>query len=79
MRQIGKSNGFNGKKKVVQFSKEGGFIKEWESITDACLNINGTTTNISQVCRGNRDTAYGYKWMYKEDYDQYIEQIQINS
>lgn len=54
--------------KIIQMTKQGEFIKEWNSVSDAqkTLEIN----NITTVCRGRQSTAGGFKWMYKEDYDQ---------
>lgn len=53
---------------VVQLTLNGDFIKEWNSITDASLNLN--IKNISNCCN-KRDCyqAGGFMWMYKKDYD----------
>lgn len=57
-------------KKVIQLSLDYEFIKQWDGITEAenKLNINNITSN----CKGRRQSAGGYKWMYKEDYRKYI-------
>lgn len=62
-------NGFQ-KKEIVRLTKNNIFIDKFASITEAQdkLNVN----HISDVCKGKRKTAGGYKWMYKEDYDKYI-------
>lgn len=61
---------------VLQLSKEGNLLNEFDSITDAANFINNNksrcSVNISNVCNGKRDTAEGYKWMYKEDYYTYF-------
>jgi group I intron endonuclease len=53
------------KKKVIQYSKTGEFIKKWDSISDAqkALHIR----HISEVCRGlkNYKTTGGYIWRYE--------------
>ncbi len=61
-------------RKVVQLSKEGNFIKIWESVANAsnCLQIN--RVGICHVCGNRAKMAGGYKWMYKEDYEKYIQQ-----
>lgn len=59
-------------KKVVQLTLSGEFIKEYESMVDAKRETGAS--NIVGVCSGNNHTSGGYKWMYKEDYDKYIEQ-----
>lgn len=56
-------------KQVLQFDKEGNFITEYDSITNACNALNGNESlrkNISEVCKGKKKTAGGYKWKYKE-------------
>ena len=53
------------KKNVLQYSLDGDFIKEWESITLAenSLKING----ISQCISGKILTAGGYQWKKRND------------
>lgn len=54
---------------VCQFDKNGNFIAEYESAMAAGRAINNPhgSAHITAVCRGNRKTAYGYIWKYKED------------
>lgn len=59
----------NKKHKVVQLTKDGEFVAEWESMTEASKNTRATFQNISSVCKGRVKTAGGYRWMYKDDYD----------
>ena len=51
-------------KTVIQYNKEMVFIKEWSSIKDASKEIN--TTHITECCKGQRKTAGGYIWRYKD-------------
>lgn len=53
------------KKPVLQFTKQGEFITEFDSATDAerYLGVNGH--HINCCCLGKRKTAYGYRWKYK--------------
>ena len=51
-------------KPVLQFDKEGKFIKEYECI-DSAIKETGVL-HVSCVCRGERKTAGGYIWKYKE-------------
>lgn len=53
-------------KSVCQFDKQGNFIKEFESITDAAKSVNGNTTSIVRNCKGKRPSAYGFVWKYKK-------------
>jgi len=54
-------------KVVLQFSTEGVFIQEWESISAAEKMFPKAKGKISTVCKGKRHTAGGYVWKYKED------------
>ena len=49
-------------KPVYQLDLEGNIIKEWESLSDARKSV---STNIGFVLAGQRETAGGYKWQYK--------------
>lgn len=50
---------------VLQYDLEGNFIKEWPSAS-ACSQV-GQQSAISNVCRQEQVTAYGYLWKYKND------------
>lgn len=46
-------------------------IKEYPSAIEAERQLQVSYPNgshVSHVCRGKRSTAYGYKWVYKENY-----------
>lgn len=51
-------------KTVYQYTQDGHFIKQWESITDAANFYNTDITNISACCRGKAFTAVGYRWSF---------------
>lgn len=44
-------------------------IIRFDSIKSAIqsLGIKAATSNISNVCKGKRNSAYGFKWKYKEE------------
>jgi len=69
---IGRNSGL--KKKVIQLTKDNEFIKEWDGLTDIEKELNIDYTNISTCCRGRIKYIYGFKWMYKVDYEEYIKQ-----
>lgn len=48
---------------VIQYDKEGNFIKEWNSMKSAKEFYNNA--NISLVCLGHRKTAAGFIWKKK--------------
>lgn len=60
------NNRYSCAKSVVQYDFDGKKITEWEAASDAgkCLWINAG--NIIQCCKGNRKTAGGFMWSYKE-------------
>ena len=54
---------------VVQLSADGKyFINKFPSIIHAEKFFNIKKSHISNVCKGKRKTALGYKWLYKSDY-----------
>ena len=56
-------------KPVLQYDKEGNFIKEWNKIKEASIFLNKPkdTSSITQCCRGKIKFAFGFIWKYKED------------
>lgn len=62
-------------KSILQLSKEGLFIKEFSSITQANNELNINCGHIGSCCRGERKTCGGYKWMYLEDYLNNIKKV----
>jgi DNA-directed RNA polymerase subunit RPC12/RpoP/very-short-patch-repair endonuclease len=62
--------GGTNKKKIIQLSLEGKFIKEWDSIRGAGKELNLDFSTIANACKGIIKSAYGYMWVYKEDYDE---------
>lgn len=66
-------------KKVVKLSKEGEFIKSYECMRDVSDDIQKEFNNndidavphISQCCKGKIKSAYGYIWMYKNEYNKF--------
>lgn len=58
-------------KPILQFDKQGNFLKEWKGVNEFKkeTGLIGTTINIQKCCRGERSIACGYKWKYKYKYD----------
>lgn len=52
-------------KPILQYSLNGVFIKEYESLKAAAQAVNHAYTGISACCKGRLDKAFGYKWKYK--------------
>lgn len=53
-------------KRINQYSKNGIFIKEWTSISEAARFMNCTVGAISNCCLGRTKTSMGYKWSFVE-------------
>lgn len=53
-------------KAILQFSKDGEFIKEWSCARDAYRELGVKPSNISKCCKGIRPNAGGYIWKFKE-------------
>ena len=50
---------------VIQLSKDGEFIREYCSLTDAAKEMNVIRQAIQQCTSGRMKTCKGYKWEYK--------------
>lgn len=61
-RQAGKYHA----KAVLQFSLDNKFIAEYPSLSEAGRATGVVPQNIGMVCRGQRPTAGGFIWKYKE-------------
>jgi group I intron endonuclease len=56
---------FQRAKPILQYSKEGTFIKEWPSAGEVGRTWGVCYKSISKCCLGKRKTALGYVWKYK--------------
>ena len=56
-------------KKTVQLNLNNELIKIYDSAKDAAKEVNCPIQNITRVCRGDKNTARGYKWVYLKDYE----------
>lgn len=56
---------FNKGKSVLCIDKQGNFIKEYNTINEASLEIGVQISSISRVCKNKAKTAGGFKWKYK--------------
>lgn len=69
-------------KKVIMLDKKTNvFINNFYGVHEAVrcvfgyteeIKIKSKVSNICECCRGKRKTAYGFKWMYEEDYNNLI-------
>jgi hypothetical protein len=54
---------------VLQFTLDGEFVKEWVNVTEAKKVYKG---HVDACARGQRQSANGYKWVYKDIYLKHI-------
>ena len=54
------------KKSVEQWSKDGEFIKKWDSAISASRELGIHNSNIGQCCKGKLKTCGGFIWKYAE-------------
>ena len=54
------------RKPVLQYTLTGEFVKEWDAARTAEKTLSKSYGKICSVCKGNRKSAYGYIWRYKE-------------
>ena len=55
------------RKKIIQMNINDEFIKEWNSLSDASINLNIYVSNISNVLKGKYKTTGGFKFKYKNN------------
>lgn len=53
------------KKPILQYTKQGIFIKEWASLTEASGYYKYSFGTISDVCSNKRKSANGFVWKYR--------------
>ena len=60
---------------IVKLTKDNEYISEHEDVLNASISVglSEANYNITKCCKGKRKSAYGYKWMYKEDYERLLE------
>ena len=59
----------NTERKIIQFSKNGDFIKKWNSIAEASNNLNISKSSIWNVCNKkmkHKKSAGGFMWRYND-------------
>ena len=51
---------------IIQYSKDGLFIREWKGAMEVERVIGINNRNINSCCKGKRKSAGGFVWKYKE-------------
>jgi hypothetical protein len=66
------------RKKIIQFSLDGLFIKIWDCMSDVHRRLNIRVGDLTCVCQGKQKTAGGYQWKYYiENYPLTLSSINI--
>ena len=50
---------------ILQFTEDGNFIREWNSMKEAGDTLQISRGNITSCCKGNYRSAGGFVWRYK--------------
>ena len=53
-------------KSVLQFTKDGEFVREWKSTNDVQRNLGYFHNNISNCCNGKCKSSNGFIWKFKD-------------
>ena len=56
------------KKPIVQFTKDGEFVKKWDGAVDVEREMAIPRQGIYNCCNGKQQTSGGYKWCYALKY-----------
>lgn len=56
----------NKSKKVLQYKKDGEFVKEWVSASEIERQLGYNRGNISSCCKGKLKTAYDFVWKHHQ-------------
>lgn len=68
-----KINNQNRSKRVLQFSKDGEFLREFSSLKEASKVTGSCITSISNVCNGKRKMCNGYIWEFAKNKEVFYE------
>ena len=59
--------GYSRSKPILQYSKSGYFIREWKGASEVERVLGIANSHIIACCKGNRKSAGGFVWKYKEE------------
>lgn len=54
-------------KAVIQYTKSGEFVKEWDCAKNASITLGINNTSIASCCTGKLKSAGGYIWKHKRE------------
>ena len=59
-------NHYKPTKPILQYTKDGEFIKEWTSAKEASRVLGINNSHIAACCKGKRKSSGGFVWKYSE-------------
>lgn len=62
-------------KHIVQLDLDGTFVKKWASSCDFQRQTGKTEANVRRCLKGKQKTAYGFRWVYLEDYQKEVNKL----
>jgi hypothetical protein len=63
-------------RRIIKLSLDDDYLGEYESIREAARQVKlKNHSYISLACSGKAQSAGDYKWIYKEDYEEYIANV----
>lgn len=65
-------------KPVVQLDLSNNVIQTFDSMNEAAMITNIPNSNITVCCKGLTQSAGGFRWMYKEDYEKQLKNLNNN-
>lgn len=65
----------NGRREIVQLTIDDELVNTWGSIIEASESLNVSRSKIDKALAGIHESKFGYKWMYKEDYDNLFQNV----
>ena len=66
MSKVKIGNHYSPTKPILQYTKEGEFIKEWTSGREASIVLRIPPGNITKCCQDKRKSAGGFVWKYSQ-------------
>lgn len=62
-------------KHIVQLNLDGSFVEKWASSRDFQRQTGKVEANVRRCLTGKQKTAYGFRWMYLEDYQKEVDKL----
>ena len=64
--------------RVLQYTTDGVFVKDWESTDKICEELGVDSSNINRNINGNSKSSIGYLWFYKLNFTKELLKDKVN-